>query len=91
VWAGAEPGGAVSAAARQAPGARVTTLDISPERLARAMKFGADEVVDPHSNDPVGASLRISRMVAGRTSRWTVERARGIDLGHRRREGSGEQ
>ena len=30
-------------------------LDISPQRLQRAKEFGADEVVDPGSNDPVAA------------------------------------
>jgi threonine dehydrogenase-like Zn-dependent dehydrogenase len=38
-----------------AMGARVIALDISPERLARARAFGADAVIDPGSNDPVGA------------------------------------
>jgi threonine dehydrogenase-like Zn-dependent dehydrogenase len=39
----------------KAMGARVLALDISSERLERAKAFGADAVVDPHSNDPVGA------------------------------------
>jgi threonine dehydrogenase-like Zn-dependent dehydrogenase len=39
----------------KAMGARVIALDISPERLERAKEFGADEVVDPRSNDPIGA------------------------------------
>jgi threonine dehydrogenase-like Zn-dependent dehydrogenase len=39
----------------KAMGARVIALDISPERLERAKEFGADEVVNPQSNDPVGA------------------------------------
>ena len=38
-----------------AMGARVIALDISPERLARAREFGAAEVIDPGSNDPVAA------------------------------------
>ena len=38
-----------------AMGARVIALDVSPERLERAKEFGADEVVNPRSNDPVGA------------------------------------
>src|SRR6202035_1342045 len=37
-----------------AMGARVIALDVSPERLARARDFGADAVIDPQSNDPVG-------------------------------------
>src|SRR6185312_12715196 len=38
-----------------AMGARVIAIDISRERLARANDFGADAVVDPGANDPVGA------------------------------------
>jgi threonine dehydrogenase-like Zn-dependent dehydrogenase len=38
-----------------AMGARVIALDTSPERLARAKEFGADALIDPMSNDPVGA------------------------------------
>jgi 2-desacetyl-2-hydroxyethyl bacteriochlorophyllide A dehydrogenase len=38
-----------------AMGARVIALDVSEERLARAKAFGADVLVDPKSNDPVGA------------------------------------
>ena len=38
-----------------AMGARVIALDISPERLSRAREFGADAIVDPGANDPVGA------------------------------------
>ena len=39
----------------KAMGARVIALDISQERLDRATAFGADAVVNPGSNDPVGA------------------------------------
>ena len=39
----------------KAMGARVIALDINPQRLQRAKDFGADEVVDPGSNDPVAA------------------------------------
>ena len=39
----------------KAMGARVIALDISAQRLARAREFGADEVVNPGSNDPVTA------------------------------------
>lgn len=38
-----------------AMGARVIALDISPERLERAKAFGAAELVNPGSNDPVAA------------------------------------
>jgi threonine dehydrogenase-like Zn-dependent dehydrogenase len=40
---------------RSAMGARVIALDVSEERLERAKEFGADETVNPRSNDPVGA------------------------------------
>jgi 2-desacetyl-2-hydroxyethyl bacteriochlorophyllide A dehydrogenase len=39
----------------KAMGARVIALDVSEERLNRAKEFGADEIVNPRSNDPVGA------------------------------------
>jgi len=38
-----------------AMGARVIALDISPERLARARLFGAAEIIDPRSTDPIAA------------------------------------
>jgi len=38
-----------------AMGARVIALDLSPERRAMASAFGADVVLDPMGNDPVGA------------------------------------
>ena len=39
----------------KAMGARVIALDVNPRRLARAREFGADELVNPGSNDPVAA------------------------------------
>jgi threonine dehydrogenase-like Zn-dependent dehydrogenase len=39
----------------KAMGARVIALDVNPQRLARAREFGADELVNPGSNDPVEA------------------------------------
>jgi threonine dehydrogenase-like Zn-dependent dehydrogenase len=44
-------------------GARVIALDVSPERLARAKKFGADETIDPSATDPVAA---IKELTGGR-------------------------
>ena len=38
-----------------AMGARVIALDVSPERLALAREFGADEVIDARANNPVEA------------------------------------
>ncbi len=54
----------------KAMGARVIALDISPERLARAKEFGADAVVDPRSNDPVGA---VKDLTHGRGADLTLD------------------
>jgi 2-desacetyl-2-hydroxyethyl bacteriochlorophyllide A dehydrogenase len=54
----------------KAMGARVIALDISPQRLARAKEFGADEVVDPGSNDPVAA---IKDLTNGRFADLTLD------------------
>jgi threonine dehydrogenase-like Zn-dependent dehydrogenase len=51
-------------------GARVIALDISEERLERAREFGADEVVNPGSNDPVGA---IKDLTHGRGAELTLD------------------
>ena len=39
----------------KAMGARVIALDTNPQRLERAREFGADELVNPGSNNPVEA------------------------------------
>ncbi|MEO9190294.1 MAG: zinc-binding dehydrogenase [Acetobacteraceae bacterium] len=52
---GQGPVGVSATQLAKAMGARVIALDVSPERLERAKEFGADEVVNPRSNDPVGA------------------------------------
>jgi threonine dehydrogenase-like Zn-dependent dehydrogenase len=54
----------------KAMGARVIALDISPSRLARAKEFGADEVVNPGSNDPVAA---IKELTHGRYADLTLD------------------
>ncbi len=54
----------------KAMGARVIALDISPQRLERAKEFGADEVVDPGSNDPVAA---IKDLTHGRFADLTLD------------------
>jgi threonine dehydrogenase-like Zn-dependent dehydrogenase len=54
----------------KAMGARVIALDISPQRLQRAKEFGADEVVDPGSNDPVAA---IKDLTGGRYADLTLD------------------
>ena len=51
-------------------GARVIALDVNPQRLERAKEFGADAVVDPGSNDPVGA---IKELTHGRYADLTLD------------------
>ena len=51
-------------------GARVIALDVSPERLARAKEFGADELVDPNSTDPVAA---VKDLTHGRYADLTLD------------------
>ena len=41
--------------------ARVIALDISPERLARAEEFGAEEILDPSQDDAVQAIRDLTR------------------------------
>jgi threonine dehydrogenase-like Zn-dependent dehydrogenase len=52
---GQGPVGLAATQFAKALGARVIALDISPQRLQRAKEFGADEVINPGSNDPVAA------------------------------------
>jgi 2-desacetyl-2-hydroxyethyl bacteriochlorophyllide A dehydrogenase len=54
----------------KAMGARVIALDINRQRLDRAKAFGADEVVDPGSNDPVAA---IKELTHGRYADLTLD------------------
>ena len=51
-------------------GAKVIALDISQQRLERAKAFGADEVVNPGSNDPVAA---IRDLTHGRYADLTLD------------------
>ena len=60
---GQGPVGLAATQFAKAMGARVIALDINPQRLERAKAFGADEVVNPGSNDPVEA---IRELTAGR-------------------------
>ena len=53
-----------------AMGARVIALDVSEERLERAKEFGAWAVVNPRSNDPVGA---IKDLTHGRGADCTLD------------------
>jgi len=52
---GQGPVGLAATQFAKAMGARVIALDINEQRLARAREFGADETVNPGSNDPVAA------------------------------------
>jgi threonine dehydrogenase-like Zn-dependent dehydrogenase len=54
----------------KAMGARVIALDVNPQRLQRAKEFGADEVVNPGSNDPVAA---IKELTHGRYADLTLD------------------
>ncbi len=53
-----------------AMGARVIALDVSPERLQRAKEFGADQVVNPGSNDPIAA---IKELTHGKGADLTLD------------------
>ena len=53
-----------------AMGARVIALDVSEERLTRAKDFGAEVLVNPRSNDPVGA---IKDLTHGRGAHTTLD------------------
>lgn len=52
---GQGPVGLAATQFAKAMGARVIALDISQQRLERAKEFGADETINPGSNDPVAA------------------------------------
>ena len=52
---GQGPVGLAATQFAKAMGARVIALDVNPQRLGRAREFGADDVVNPGSNDPVQA------------------------------------
>lgn len=54
----------------KAMGAKVIALDVNPQRLERAKEFGADEVVNPGSNDPVAA---IKELTHGRYADLTLD------------------
>jgi threonine dehydrogenase-like Zn-dependent dehydrogenase len=58
---GQGPVGLAATQYAKAMGATVIALDISQQRLDRAKEFGADHVVNPGSNDPVGAIKDLTR------------------------------
>ena len=73
---GQGPVGLAATQYAKAMGARVIALDISDKRLARSKEFGADEVVDPGSNDPVAA---IKDLTHGRHADLTLDTSSNPD------------
>mgnify|MGYP003351716825 FL=1 len=67
---GQGPVGLAATQFAKAQGARVIALDINDARLARAREFGADETVNPGSNDPVAA---IKDLTHGRYADLTLD------------------
>jgi threonine dehydrogenase-like Zn-dependent dehydrogenase len=67
---GQGPVGLAATQFAKAQGARVIALDINEARLARAKQFGADETVNPGSNDPVAA---IKDLTHGRYADLTLD------------------
>jgi threonine dehydrogenase-like Zn-dependent dehydrogenase len=67
---GQGPVGLAATQFAKAMGARVIALDINPQRLKRAKEFGADELVDPGSNDPVAA---IKELTHGKFADLTLD------------------
>jgi len=60
----------------KAMGARVIALDTNPQRLERAREFGADELVNPGSNDPVAA---IKELTGGKYADLTLDTSSNRD------------
>src|ERR1700754_2259092 len=73
---GQGPVGLAATQYAKAMGARVIALDISQQRLERARAFGADEVVNPGSNDPVEA---IKELTHGRYAGLTLDTSSSSD------------
>ena len=67
---GQGPVGLAATQFAKAMGAKVIALDINAQRLDRAREFGADEVVNPGSNDPVGA---IKELTHGKYADLTLD------------------
>src|SRR6202012_5275159 len=73
---GQGPVGLAATQYAKAMGARVIALDISQQRLDRAKAFGADEAVNPGSNDPVEA---IRELTHGRYADLTLDTSSNPD------------
>jgi 2-desacetyl-2-hydroxyethyl bacteriochlorophyllide A dehydrogenase len=67
---GQGPVGLAATQYAKAMGAKVIALDISQPRLERAKAFGADEVINPSSTDPVAA---IKELTHGRLADLTLD------------------
>ena len=67
---GQGPVGLAATQFAKAMGAKVIALDISQSRLDRAKAFGADEIVNPGSNDPVAA---IKELTGGKYADLTLD------------------
>jgi len=73
---GQGPVGLAATQYAKAMGAKVIALDISQQRLDRARAFGADETVNPGSNDPVAA---IKELTKGRYADLTLDTSSNPD------------
>lgn len=73
---GQGPVGLAATQFAKAMGAKVIALDVNPQRLERAKEFGADELVDPGSNDPVAA---IKDLTHGRYADLTLDTSSNPD------------
>jgi threonine dehydrogenase-like Zn-dependent dehydrogenase len=73
---GQGPVGLAATQYAKAMGAKVIALDISQQRLERAKAFGADETVNPGSNDPVAA---IKELTHGRYPDLTLDTSSNPD------------
>ncbi|OPX12929.1 zinc-binding dehydrogenase [Mycobacterium sp. AT1] len=65
VWGAGGVGLSAIAAARHAKAGHVIAVDVSPEKLALAMDFGATHAVDAAQTDPVAALFEITARVDG--------------------------
>ena len=73
---GQGPVGLAATQYAKAMGAKVIALDISQQRLERALAFGADHVVNPGSNDPVAV---IKDLTHGRYADLTLDTSSNPD------------
>jgi threonine dehydrogenase-like Zn-dependent dehydrogenase len=67
---GQGPVGLAATQFAKAMGARVIALDVNAQRLQRAREFGADQAIDPGTDDPVAA---IKDLTAGQHADLTLD------------------